>query len=103
KGHQVVVVEYDHLWRTRDGATRSPRIAEERVQTGVRRFYDNADVTCVSPPFVKIPLLDYLSLAATFRRQIKQEIQRFRPDVVVGFTGVISPFWGAVLAEEMHI
>ena len=23
--------------------------------------------------------------------------------MIVGFTGVISPFWGAVLAEEMHI
>jgi len=103
KGHQVVVVEYDHLWRTRNGSTSSPRIAEERVRRGVRRFYDNADVTCVSPPFIKAPLLDYLSLAATFRRQIKREVLRFRPDVIVGFTGVISPFWGAIFADEMHI
>jgi len=73
------------------------------VRTCVQRFYDSADVTCISPPFIRLPLLDYLSLATTFRRQIKQEIQRFRPDVIVGFTGVISPFWGAVLAEEMHI
>jgi glycosyltransferase involved in cell wall biosynthesis len=50
-----------------------------------------------------MPLLDYLSLAATFRWQIKHEIQRFRPDVIVGFTGVISNYWGAVLAESMHI
>ena len=103
KGHEVVVVEYDHLWRTKSASTKSPHIAGERVRTGVRRFYDNADITCVSPPFIKVPLLDYLSLAATFRRQIKQEIQRFRPDVIVGFTGVISPFWGAMLAEENHI
>jgi len=103
KGHQVVVIEYDHLWRTRNGSARVPRIASESVRTGVQRFYDSADVTCISPPFIRLPLLDYLSLAATFRRQIKQEIQRFRPDVIVGFTGVISPFWGAVLAEEMHI
>ncbi len=103
KGHQVVVVEYDHLWRMKNGSTRAPRIARESVRTGVQRFYDSADVTCISPPFIRLPLLDYLSLAATFRRQIKQEIQRFRPDVIVGFTGVISPFWGAVLAEEMHI
>jgi glycosyltransferase involved in cell wall biosynthesis len=103
KGHHVVVIEYDHLWRTRNEPTSSPRIAAERVRTGVHQFYDNANVTCVSPPFIKMPLLDYLSLAATFRRQIKQEIQRARPDVIVGFTGVISPFWGAALAEEMHI
>jgi glycosyltransferase involved in cell wall biosynthesis len=103
KGHQVEVVEYDHLWRMKKGSTRVPIISRESVQTGVQRFYDNADVTCVSPPFIKIPLLDYLSLAVTFRWQIQHEIERFHPDVIVGFTGVISPYWGAILAESIHI
>jgi glycosyltransferase involved in cell wall biosynthesis len=102
-GHQVVVVEYDHLWRMKNGSTRFSRISQGSVRTGVRQFYDNADVTCISPPFIKIPLLDYLSLAATFRRQIQHEIKRFSPDVIVGSTGVISPYWGAILAEAAHI
>ena len=102
-GHQVVVVDYDHLWRMKKGTKRFSLLSNESVRTGVRRFYNNADVTCVSPPFIKIPLLDYLSLAATFRWQIQHVMQRFRPDVIVGFTGIISPYWGAVLAEAAHI
>lgn len=103
KGHQVVVIEYDHLWRVKNGSTRSPIISRGRVRRGVRRFNDNSNVTCVSPPFIRIPLLDYLSLAVTFRRQILHEMKRFRPDVIVGSTGVISPYWGAISAEAMHI
>jgi glycosyltransferase involved in cell wall biosynthesis len=103
KGHQVVVVEYDHLWRMKNGSMRFPGIAKGSVRTGVQRFYDNGDVTCISPPFIKIPLFDYLSLAATFRRQIQHEIKRFSPDVIVGSTGVISPYWGAILAGGAHI
>lgn len=102
KGHQIIVVEYDHLWRMKNGSAGFSSISGS-VRKGVQRFYDNANITCVSPPFVKIRFLDYLSLAVTFRREIQQTIQRFRPDVVVGFTGVISPYWGAVLAEAEHI
>jgi glycosyltransferase involved in cell wall biosynthesis len=103
KGHQVVVVEYDHLWRAKTGSMTSPHISRGNVRTGLRRFYDKADVTCLSPGFIKIPFLDYASLAATFRLQIRHAIERFLPDVVVGFTGVISAYWGAILAESMHI
>ena len=102
RGHQVVVIEYDHLWRWNKSIT-FPKISRKSVRSHVRRFYDNADVTCVSPAFIKAPLLDYVSLVATFREEIRRVIKRFRPDVIVGFTGVISPYWGASLAQMTEV
>jgi glycosyltransferase involved in cell wall biosynthesis len=103
RGHHILVIDYDHLWRIKSGSYRFPRLSREDVRSHVQRFYDDADITCVSPSFIKMPLLDYLSLAVTFRQLIQREIKRFRPDVIVGFTGVISPYWGAILAQSKEI
>ena len=102
KGHEIMVVGYDHLWRTRDGSRRSI-IAKKNPPSNVKRFYDNSNVTYTTPAFIRIPFFDYLSLVVTFREQIRRAIEHFQPDVIIGSTGVISPYWAATLAKRRGI
>jgi glycosyltransferase involved in cell wall biosynthesis len=98
-GNEIQVVGYDQLWRM----GKKSLISLRNVQSHVQRFYKDADIDYVSPTFIRLPFLDYLSLFVTFRREIKRSIKRFRPDVIIGFTSVISSYWGATLAEAMNV
>jgi glycosyltransferase involved in cell wall biosynthesis len=48
-------------------------------------------------------VLDYVSFFLTSRTAIKNEIAKFNPDVIVGFSSVLSNYWGMLLAKEFGI
>lgn len=88
RGHTVRVIDFDILWRDKE----IPGLLTKRaVFEGVRKATMDQGVTVIRPPFVKLPVLEYISLTYYHRKEIRNQIRAFRPDVVVGF-GILNAF-----------
>ncbi|MDZ4172542.1 MAG: glycosyltransferase family 4 protein, partial [Methanobacteriaceae archaeon] len=69
----------------------------------VSRFYNEAKLTVIRPGFIRIPLLDYASYSINSKKEIKNIIEDFKPDFVIGFTSIISAYWGMRYAKKNDI
>jgi glycosyltransferase involved in cell wall biosynthesis len=98
KGHEIIVIGFDQLWRESRGNLYSRR----KVQDNVARFYPGAHIRYIRPGFLRVPFLDYVSFTVTCRRELTQ-LATFRPDCVVGFTSVISCYLGMRFAQKQRI
>lgn len=99
RGHEICVVGYDQLWKNE----KKSLVSKRKVVTGIHKIYEGARITYILPPFLKIPFLDYGSYLFTSRIEIKNYIEKYNPDVVIGFTSVLSNYWGMRFAKESHI
>jgi glycosyltransferase involved in cell wall biosynthesis len=99
RGHEVAVVGYDQLWRQESDGIVSHRMAVNEMA----RFYSNAKIRYVRARILRIPYLDYFSYLFSCRKEIKLLLSSYEPDVVVGFTSIISSFWGLKLAKKRRI
>jgi glycosyltransferase involved in cell wall biosynthesis len=99
KGHEIRVIVYEHLWHEEKGPLFAKPVRIERFT----RIYDGAEVTYIRPGFIRFPVLDYISFLLTSRRAIKNEIATFNPDVILGFSSVLSNYWGMLLAKKSGI
>lgn len=98
-GHKVKVIGYNQLWREDQWSIISKRVEYHNV----RRIYEGANVTYISPFFIKFPFLDYLSYLYSSEIEVKDSIDEFDPDVVVGFTSILSNYWGMYYAKKKNI
>ena len=80
RGHSVMVVDYEILWRTEG----SKELVSARQELAVSRVVEGAKVTVIRPPILKMPVLDYLSMCFTYGKEMDRQIREFRPDVVMG-------------------
>ncbi|MFO7772797.1 MAG: glycosyltransferase [Dehalococcoidia bacterium] len=86
RGHEVLAIDYELSWRTGEGkGLRSKRT----VFHNISKIHPDAGITVIRPGFVRLPLLDYLSVMISHRREIKRQIKEFRPDVIIGF-GILN-------------
>lgn len=99
KGHEILVICFDQLWKQENGGL----ISERRSLSGVSRFYSGSSIKYIRPTFIRLPILDYLSFLVSSRSEIKKYIKEFDPDIVIGFTSIISNYWGAKFANQKGI
>lgn len=99
RGHKIKVIGFDQLWREEKNGIVSKRV----VDKDIARFYVGAKVTFIKPFFLKIPIIDYITYLFSSQIEVKKQISDFRPDVVIGFSSIISNLWGAVYANNKHI
>jgi len=92
KGHEVRVIDYEILWESSDGL-----VSERRVFENEWKAVDGGGVTVIRPPIVKLPVLNYVSLLYTHRREIKRQLDEFKPDVIIGF-GILNAMLAIRLA-----
>lgn len=98
RGHEIHVIGFDQLWRGQSGL-----VSTKCIIPKCNRFYDGASVKFIRSRFIRLPLFDYLSYAAFVSLDIDQEIEEFKPDVVISFTSIISSYWGAKKARSRGI
>lgn len=99
RGHQIRVIDFDILWRTRgNGGLYSRR----EVFSNVSKIYPDARVTVIRPGIVKISLLDYASLVLSHQREIGRQIKEFAPNVIIGF-GILNSYLAAKTAKRSNI
>lgn len=99
RGHEVMVIGFDQHWRNENGGLISKKI----VVDDVCRFYKGSNIKFIRPSFIRIPILDYMSFLFTSRKEIKNQVKEFRPDIVIGFSSVLSNYWGMVYAKKNNI
>lgn len=86
RGHEVRVIDFDIVWRRNpDLKILSPRL---EVQTPPK-VIPGATITVIRPGIVQLPIIEYLSLLSSHRKEIIRQLDTFRPDVVVGF-GILN-------------
>lgn len=99
RGHEVMVIGFDQHWRNENGGLISKKIEIDDVC----RFYKGAKIKFIRPSFIRIPILDYMSFLFTSRKEIKNQIKEFNPDIVIGFSSVLSNYWGMIYANKNNI
>jgi len=98
RGHTIKVIDFEIAWREkRSDALMSKRIVLEGVRKASR-----GEVTVIRPAFARLPLLDYVSLIFSHRKEISKQIAEFKPDVIVGF-GILNTAIAISLARKAGI
>ncbi len=96
RGHEVRVIDYELLWKeTADKHLCSHR----RIFENVTKIHAGARVTVIRPGFIRLPVLHYLSLAATHHAEINRQLIDFAPDIIIGF-GIINSLWATNAARR---
>lgn len=98
-GHEVRVIDYEILWRTHAG---HEVVSKRSVHHSVHKATEEGDITVVRPAILKLPIFDYLSLAYTHRKEIRRQIDEYKPDVIIGF-GLLNAFIALRLARKARI
>jgi glycosyltransferase involved in cell wall biosynthesis len=99
KGHEILVIGFDQLWKDEKGSIYSKKVNVANVC----RFYKNAKVSFIRPAFIRIPLLDYASFLFSSRAEIYKQISEFNPDIIIGFSSILSNYWGLKAAKKFKI
>ena len=99
KGHEIRVIDYDIDWRKEK---RKKRYAKRMVYENVHKIYPKAQIQVIRPGTLKIPLLDYLSLWYSHKKEIKRQIREFKPAVIVGF-GIINTYLASKIGKKCKI
>ena len=87
RGHEIRVIDYELLWRSE---SKRGIMARREVFRDVSKIHDNAGVSVVRPPMIKLPLLDNLSILLFHTNEINRQIEEFVPDVIIGFSIINS-------------
>ena len=99
RGHCVHVIDYPIDWSLeKDGGLINN---EERV-CGYSKIIDGVDITVTRPSFIRIKGLNYLSMIYTHKKAIKDEVQDFKPDVIVGL-GLLNTYAASKIAQKNNI
>ena len=99
RGHEIRVIDYEIRWR--DTASNGI-VSRRRIFTGVSKSNTGGNVTVIRPMTLRLPLLDYVSLAFSHRKEIQRQIEEFHPDVVIGF-GILNAHIALALARKRGI
>ncbi len=82
RGHDVRVIDFEIRWRTNGKKTGlNPR----QIFDNMYKVLEGGGVTVFRPAFLRIPWLDYVTMAQTHTFEIRRQLIDFRPDIVVGF------------------
>jgi glycosyltransferase involved in cell wall biosynthesis len=99
KGHEIRVIDYDIDWRKEK---RKKRYIKRKVYENVHKICQKAQIQVIRPGTLKIPVLVYLSLWLSHKKEIKRQIREFQPDVIVGF-GIINAYLASKIATKHKI
>ncbi|MCD6101424.1 MAG: glycosyltransferase family 4 protein [Candidatus Marinimicrobia bacterium] len=99
KGHEIRVIDYEIDWRKEKKKTLYSR---RRVFNNVHKIFPNSSIQVIRPSVLKFPVLEYISLFFSHKREIERQIKEFKPDVIVGF-GIINSYLASKFAKKYKI
>jgi glycosyltransferase involved in cell wall biosynthesis len=99
RGHEVRVIDFEIQWRQHE---RNGLISNREVFTNVHKAIDEGNLTVIRPPVMKLPVMDYISLLITHKKEIQKQLDEFQPDVIIGF-GILNAHIAIRLAKQRGI
>lgn len=99
KGHEIRVIDYEIDWRKEK---KKSIYSRRKVFNNVHKIFPNSSIQVIRPSILKFPVLEYISLFFSHKREIERQIKEFKPDVIVGF-GIINSYLASKLAKRYKI
>jgi glycosyltransferase involved in cell wall biosynthesis len=99
RGHEIRVIDYDYLWK--DDKDKKIITGRKEIK-GAYKIFKDADITLIRPGMIKISGLDYASILYFHNKEIKKQINEFKPDVIIAF-GILNAYLGMRQAKENNI
>ena len=99
KGHEVRVIDHEYI-RRYDNERKM--ITGRKEIKGAYKIFKDADITLIRPGMVKVSGLDMASILYFHKKEIKQQIKEFRPDVIIAF-GILNAYIGMKQARKHNI
>lgn len=98
-GHEVRVIDFEFLWPETGSDERYRGRNEVRPEPTV---VDDAEVSLIRPPILKLPLLDKASILPAHTSELRRQLKQYEPDVVVGF-GILNAYLASRLAQRNDV
>lgn len=86
RGHEIRVIDFEILWRTQG---KRELHSKRKIFKNVSKIHDGARITVIRPGIIRIPLMDYISMIFSHKKEIERQIREFSPDIILGF-GIIA-------------
>lgn len=99
RGHEIRVIDYELLWRTQ---SKRGLYSRREIFSNVSKIHEGANITVIRPGIIKLPLLDYLSLIFSHKKEISRQLDEFKPDLIVGW-GILNSYLSARAARGNNI
>jgi glycosyltransferase involved in cell wall biosynthesis len=99
RGHQIRVIDYEYLWK--EDKNRKTITGRKEVN-GAYKIFKEANITLITPGMIKVPVLDMVSILYFHEKEIKKQIQEFKPDVIIAF-GILNAYLGMQQAKKHDI
>jgi len=99
RGHEVRAIDFEIRWH---GKPRKELYLKRKVFDGVSKTCKESSVKVIRPGILKLPLLDYVSVAFSHGMEIRRQIVEFEPDVIVGL-GILNAFIAMRMARRHRI
>jgi len=99
RGHEIRAIDYELLWKTQG---KKELYSRRQVFNNVSKIHDGAKVTVIRPGIIKIPCLDYASLAFSHKKEIKRQTKEFSPDAIIGF-GILNSYLASIRVRDNNI
>jgi len=98
RGHQIRAIDYEILWRDEG----RKELFSKREEFSVSRIFDGANITVIRPRILKVPVLDYVSMVFSYRKEINYQIEEFKPDVIIG-NDILTTYLAYRVASKKNI
>lgn len=99
RGHEIRVIDYEVLWSTEG---KKGLYSKKHTYYDVKKIFNSAGITVIRPGIVKMPLFDYVSMLFTYPREIINQINDFKPNVIIGH-GLLTNYLALNLAKKNRI
>lgn len=99
RGHKIHVIDHEYLWK--DDNDKKIITGRKEIK-GAYKIFKDADITLIRPGMIKISGLDMASILYFHNKEIKRQINEFKPDVIIAF-GILNAYLGMRQANKNNI
>ncbi len=96
EGHVVRVIDFKIRWKS------DKLFHHKQITENYHKIRANAKVTVITPAFIQLPILDYISIIFSHYQEIRKQIRIFKPDIIIGL-GLLNTNLASRLAKKNNI
>lgn len=101
KGHEIRVIDYEILWNYSENS--HDFISKRKVFRNHHKIINSGNITVIRPSIVKFPVLNYISLVYTHKKEIEKQIDEFNPDLIFNVGNLLNGYISQKLAKKNGI
>lgn len=101
KGHEIRVIDYEILWNSPENSHNL--ISKRKVFHNYHKIINGGNIKVIRPSIVKFPVLNYISLIYTHKKEIEKQIDEFNPDLIFNVGNLLNGYIAQKLAKKNGI